>query len=123
MGLDAYQIYKKTQVSTASQGELVVMMFDGAIKFSNQAKEMINQSKIAEAHEKLIRAQDIVSELSAALNMDTGEIAKNLYQLYDYINNLLVQANIKKDVEILDQAVQLLTELRDTWRQVVAKVQ
>ncbi|NLM24522.1 MAG: flagellar export chaperone FliS [Firmicutes bacterium] len=123
MGLDAYQIYKKTQVSTASQGELVVMMFDGAIKFSNQAKEMINQSKIAEAHEKLIRAQDIVSELSAALNMDTGEIAKNLYQLYDYINNLLVQANIKKDVEILDQAIQLLTELRDTWRQVVAKVQ
>ena len=64
MGLDAYQVYKKTQVSTASQGKVVVMMFDGAIKVSNQAKEMINQSKIAEARRKLIRAQNIVSELS-----------------------------------------------------------
>lgn len=122
MSLDAYHIYKKTQVSTASQGELVVMMFDGAIKFCNQAKEMISQSNIAMAHEKLLHAQEIVSELSASLNMDVGEIAHNLHQLYDYIMSLLVQANIKKDAEILKQAISMLSELRDTWQQVVAKV-
>lgn len=121
MSINAYEMYKRTQVSTASQGELVVMMFDGAIKFSTQAKAMINQANTAGAHERLLRAQDIVNELTMALNMDMGKIAEDLYNLYDFVNQLLVQANIKKDISLVEQAIQLLTELRDTWREVVAK--
>jgi len=115
-------VYKQTQVNTASQGELILMLFDGAIRFANQAREMIAAGDLEGANAKLIRAQDILTEFMISLDMDQGEIAKNLYQLYDYIHDCLVRANIKKDVELIDQAVRLLTELRDTWRQVVAEV-
>lgn len=119
MSVNAYNVYKKTQVSTASQGELLLMLFDGAIKFANQAKDMISHRQLEKANEKLIRCQDIVNELITSLNLDTGEIANNLHQLYSYIYERLVQANIKKDIEQLDEAIYMLSELRDTWRQVV----
>ena len=119
MSANAYQMYKKTQVSTASQGELLLMLFDGAMKFGRQGKELIEKKEFAAANEKLQRTQDIVNELISSLNMDTGEIAQNLYQLYHFIHDRLVEANIKKDTALLDEALQMLNELRDTWRQVV----
>lgn len=117
----AYQAYKKTQVSTASQGDLLVMLFEGAIRFSNQAIDAINESNFSLANEKLLRVQDIMTELTTSLKLDVGTIANNLHQLYTYINQLLVEANIKKDVNLIEQAVHLLTELCDTWREVVNK--
>lgn len=120
MSVQAYQMYKKTQVSIASQGELIIMLFDGAIKFANQAKELILQRDFAGANNRIIRTQDIVNELIYSLDFDTGEIAHNLFQLYTYINDLLIQANIKKDNDRLDEALNFLEQLRDTWRQVVA---
>lgn len=117
----AYQAYKKTQVSTASQGDLLVMLFEGAIRFSNQAIEAINESNFSVANEKLLRVQDIMTELTSSLKLDTGEIANNLSQIYSYINQLLVQANIKKDISLIEQAIGLLTELCDTWREAVTK--
>lgn len=120
MSVNAYQMYKRTQVSTASQGELLLMLFDGAIRFSNQAKEYILAKDFEQANAKLIRAQDIMMELMVSLDLDQGEIAQNLYQLYDFIHERLVEANLKKDVELIDQALRFLEDLRDTWRQVVA---
>lgn len=119
MSVHAYQAYRQTQVSTASQGELLLMLFDGAIRFARQAKEHLAEGDLEQVNDKLIRSQAIVNELSLALNFDAGEIAENLERLYDYIYQLLVQANISKDSEKIDSAVKMLDELRDTWAQVV----
>ncbi|NLJ80898.1 MAG: flagellar export chaperone FliS [Firmicutes bacterium] len=97
MSVNAYQVYRQTQISTASQGELLIMLFDGAIRFAQQALEHLGQGETEQAHFKLMRTQDIVNELISSLNLDLGEIAHNLQQLYTYINDLLVQANIEKD--------------------------
>ncbi len=121
MSASAYQMYKRTQVSTASQGDLLLMLFDGAVKFARQGRELIEKKEYAAANEKLQRTQDIVSELISSLNLDTGQIAQDLYQLYRYIHERLVQANIKKDLAQLDEAIQMLDDFRDTWRQVVYK--
>lgn len=121
MSASAYQMYKRTQVSTASQGDLLLMLFDGAVKFARQGRELIERKEYAAANEKLQRTQNIVSELISSLNLDTGQIAQDLYQLYRYIHERLVQANIKKDLAQLDEAIQMLDDFRDTWRQVVYK--
>lgn len=119
MSVHAYQAYRQTQVSTASQGELLLMLFDGAIRFARQGQEHMKKGEIEQANFKLIRAQDIVNELILSLDLEVGEIAQNLQQLYTYIYDLLVQANIKKSAEKVDEAINMLTELRDTWEQVV----
>ncbi len=122
MNLQAVQAYKQTQVSTASQGELILMLFDGAVRFSTQAAKCITESDIAGAHSKLLKAQDIMAALTSALNMDVGEISQNLYQLYTYVDSLLVKANISKDVEPITEAISLLQELKSMWQEVVEKV-
>lgn len=119
MSVNAYQVYRQTQVSTASQGELLLMLFDGAIRFARQAQEHMNGGDIEQANSKLIRTQDIVNELILSLNHDVGELAQNLQQLYTYIYDLLVQANIKKEPDKVGEALHMLTELRETWEQVV----
>jgi len=83
------------------------MLFDGAIRFAHQAREHIEKGELEQANERLLRAQDIVTELTVSLDLDTGEIAQNLYLLYTYIYERLVQANIKKDLEQLDEAVNM----------------
>ncbi len=119
MSVHAYQAYRQTQVSTASQGELLIMLFDGAIRFCRQAQEHMESGDIEQANSKLIRTQDIISELILALDLDVGEIAQSLQQLYTYIYDLLVQANIKKEPQKVEEALHMLTQLRDTWEQVV----
>lgn len=120
MSVHAYQAYRQTQVSTASQGELLIMLFDGAIRFARQGREHLLRNEMEQASEKLIRTQNIVNELNFALNFDAGEIAVNLQRLYEYIYDLLVQANIKKEPEKIDTALQMLGELKETWVQVVS---
>lgn len=122
MSTNALQTYKQVQVSTASEGELVLMLFDGAIRFANQALGCLKQSDLAGANDKLLKAQDVVYELILALDLETGEIAQNLYRLYMFINRTLVQANVTKDPELVQQAVRLMTELRTMWHEVVAQV-
>lgn len=119
MSVHAYQAYRQTKVTTASQGELLLMLFDGAIRFSRQAQEFMRKGEIEEASAKLIRTQDIMNELIVSLNLEVGEIADNLQMLYTYIYDLLVEANIKKQPEIVDEAIHMLVELRQTWEQVV----
>jgi len=119
VSVNAYQAYKQTQVSTASQGELLIMLFDGGIRFAKHAKKHLEDGDLAQANDKLIRAQDIVNELILSLNLDVGEIAQSLQQLYTYIYELLVQANVKKETKKIEEAIYMLTELRETWEQVV----
>lgn len=97
------------------------MLFDGAIRFARQSKDYMVTGKLEEASTKLINTQDIINELILSLDLTVGELAHNLQQLYVYIHDLLVQANVKKDPAIVDSALGMLVELRDTWGQVVGQ--
>ncbi|MEN6460769.1 MAG: flagellar export chaperone FliS [Syntrophomonas sp.] len=118
MNAQAYDNYKKTTVETSSPGKLLLMLYDGAIKNIETAIKAIEEKDINTAHQKLIRTQDIILELISSLNMDY-EISKGLFSLYEYINHQLVQANLKKDVNILQEVCSLVAELRDTWAEAI----
>jgi len=110
-----YKRYRQTQVGTAGPLELIIMMYDGAIRFCNQAKAAIEEDNYDQANRLFKRVQDIIDELNISLNMEAGEIAANLRGLYEFINTQLFEANIKKDLKLVDQVVGLLTELRSSW--------
>lgn len=113
----AYTTYKKVDVETASQGKLIVMLFNGAIAFSDEARRALEAGNFVHAHKKLLQAQNILTELRAALNMDAGELAENLDKIYEYITHLLVQANVKKDTALIQEATTLMDSMRNTWRE------
>ena len=110
-----YKRYRQTQVETAGPLELIIMLYDGAIRFCNQAKLAIEEKNLNRANQMLQRAQDIIDELNINLNMEAGEIAVNLRSLYQFISTKLVEANIKKDLTLLNQMIALLTDLRSSW--------
>lgn len=116
------QAYTQVDIETASQGKLIVMLFNGAIKRAEEAKRQLEKGAKQEAHNNLLRAQDIIAELRGALDMSTGEIAQNLDRLYEYFQHLLVQANIKKTTGPIDEFVAHVTSMRDTWQEVFDKV-
>ena len=117
-GNRGYQAYATNAVSTQSQGQLIIMLYDGAIKFIDKAQEGIDAQQIQEAHTNIIKTQKIINELMVTLKTDTGEIAQQLLTLYQYMYQQLVQANIKKDSDILGEVKELLVGLRDTWKQI-----
>lgn len=110
-----YKRYRQTQVETAGPLELIVMMYDGAIRFCNQAKAAIEEKNYNQANKLLQRAQDIIDELNISLNMEAGEIADHLRSIYDFVNAKLVEANIKKDSTLITQMTELLISLRGSW--------
>jgi len=113
--------YTKVDVETASQGKLVVMLFNGAIKRAEEAKRHLEKGKNEGVHNNLIRAQEIVSELRASLDMKQGEVALNLDRLYEYFQHLLVTANIKKSDKPIDECINLMAGMRDTWQEAFQK--
>lgn len=106
--------YLENTVLTAAPEELTLMLYDGAIKFMNQAVVYIDMQNYEKSNTAIIRAQNIFEEFMNTLNMDY-EVSKYLYSLYDYINFNLVQANIKKDVNLIREMIDFTRELRDTW--------
>jgi flagellar protein FliS len=119
-----YSAYKQVDVETASQGKLIVLLFNGAIQRAEEAKRLMQcePMDIGGVHNKLVRAQDIISELRGALNLNMGEVAVNLDRSYEYFHHLLVQANLKKDPSMIDECVELMTIIRDTWEEVFQQV-
>jgi len=113
-----YQAYKRVDIETASQGKLVVMLLNGAIQRAQEAKRQLERHDAQGAHNNLIRAQEIITEIRGALNMNAGEIAHNLDRLYEYFQHLLIQANVRKDPEPLDAFIEFVTSIRDTWDEV-----
>lgn len=109
--------YRKVDVETASQGKLIVMLFNGAIQRAAEAKRQLDKGRLEGVHNNLIRAQDILAELRNALNMNAGEIARNLDRIYEYFQHLLIMANIRKDAGPIDQCVSMMTEMRNTWQE------
>lgn len=114
-----YQQYQESQLETASQGKLLLMLYDGAIRFLTQAQQAMEQKKWQDAHNYILRAEDIITELMACLKMDVGEVAQNLYRLYEYFNWRLIQANIKRSPEMLVEVQTRLRELREAWSEAI----
>ena len=98
-----YAQYKQLAVNTASPERLLIMLFDGAIRFCLQARQAIEEKDLEKSNYYLLRCQDIVTELIGSLNMDY-EISNSLIKMYEYINYNLQQANIKKDVQYIEEA-------------------
>jgi flagellar protein FliS len=114
--------YRQTQVTTVDKGRLIVLLYDGAIKFLNQAKECVVEGDIAGKSNNINRALDIIAELNQSLNMtEGGEISKNLRQLYLFWSEHLIQAKIKKDAKNVDDVIKMLTSLNEAWNHVVGQ--
>ncbi|WP_409252003.1 flagellar export chaperone FliS [Bacillus sp. SCS-153A] len=113
-----YKTYQNNSVNTASPGELTLMLYNGCLKFINLAKRGIEEKNIELKNTNIQRAQNIVSELMVTLNVDL-EVSQNMMSLYDFINRRLIEANIKSDIKALEEAEVLITDFRDTWKQVI----
>lgn len=107
-------MYKNQQILTAPPEELTLMLYNGAIRFIGESMQALEKGNFEKAHHSNIRAQDIVQEFMATLDMQY-EISKNLFVLYEYISFRLVQANVAKDKAQLEEARGLLAQLRDAW--------
>ena len=114
----AFNAYKQNSVTTASPGELTLMLYNGCLKFLMKAKNAINEKQIEEKNTNILKAQAIIAELMSTLNMDY-DISKQILPLYDYINRRLIDANVKNDIAIIEEVEGLVTEFRDTWKEVI----
>lgn len=115
----AHQTYLNNAVSTKSQGQLIIMLYDGAIKFIEQAQTAIEIGHIEEANKNLIKAQNILNELMVTLNFDAEEISNQLMLLYQFLYEQLIQANIKKDSGLLSSVKEILKDLSETWKKII----
>lgn len=121
MAVNPYEQYRRMQVETASQGKLIIMLYEGAIKNLHLAQQCMERKNINGAHNSLMKAQRIIQELNNTLNMDAGEIAQNLRNLYLYMLESLVKANIQKDSTIVGEVLELLAELKIGWDEIILK--
>ena len=113
--------YRQTDVTTTSPVGLIVKLYDGAMRFSLQARGHIEEGRVAERARALSRALAIVNELQCALDLEKGgEIGQNLHDLYDFVSGRLVAANLEGRAEAIDEAVGVLETLADAWRQIAA---
>ena len=116
-----YNIYKQNSVNMASSQQLLLMLLDGAVKYTKIARMAILNKDIARAHKELVRVQDIFLELMITMDKNT-KYMEDLYNIYDFIKNELAKANIKKDITIIDNTLPLMEEIRDMWYEVDAKI-
>ncbi|WP_029688931.1 flagellar export chaperone FliS [Thermoanaerobacter sp. A7A] len=119
--VNPYQQYKENAILTASPEELVLMLYNGIIRFIEEAKGAIEKKDYMAANNGIQRAQDVITELMLTLDM-SYDISQNLYSLYDYMLRRLIDANVKKDVTILEEVKGFAIELRDTWNVALNKV-
>lgn len=112
--------YQKNQIETASQEQILIMLYNGAIQFLNIAKKAMEEKDIEGTHNNILRAQKIITEFQTTLDMENGgELAQRLYGLYAYLHKKLVSANINKSIEDLDEVIEHLKDLRNTWLEAI----
>lgn len=115
---NAYNAYKTNSVNYASKDQLLLMLVDGAVKFAKIGRQAIVDKDIKKSHENIVRTQDIFYELMATLDVKKGgQWAQGLMNIYDFIVRRLIDANIKKDVAIMDEVIPLIEDIRDTWHE------
>lgn len=115
------QAYRQTSVKTASQGKIIVMLYDEALRQIDSAIHLLDgkSKQLDQVNNAIVKAQDVVTELMVSLDMENGgEIAQNLFRLYLFFNQQLMEGNIKKEASPLIQVRRLMGELRDAWKQI-----
>ena len=113
-GIAAYQ---DNSVTTQSKGRLIVLLYDGAIKFMKLAIKELEAGNMEAKGKYINKARDIINELNAVLDTDAGgEMAANLRKLYTFMNERLSQANLKRDPQIIREVITLMEELNHSWK-------
>ena len=115
---NAYTQYNNSKILTASPAELTLMLYEGAIKFCNIAEMAIEQQDVEKAHTNIVKTQKIVDYLRQTLDMKYP-VANDFENIYVYLERRLVEANVKKDREILAECTSHLRSVRDTWKEVM----
>ena len=115
-----YAAYNNSKILTASPAELTLMLYDGAIKFTNIAIMAIEKNDIQKAHTNIIKTERIIIEFQSILD-EKYPVSKDFNAVYSYLIRRLREANIKKDAEILEEVLKHLRTMRDTWKEVMAK--
>lgn len=113
---NAAQTYQSNQVTTATPGELTLMLYNGALKFIKQAKLATEEKNVARAHEACLKVQDILYELMSTLNNEVA-VSKEFAKMYDYMLHRMIEANIQKDIMILSEVEDYFVQFRDTWKE------
>ena len=124
---NALSTYKETKVKTAGQGQLIIMLYEEAVKQLTRALEMMESNKqkkdpgkIEQISKAVMKTEEIVTELMVSLDFERGgEISKNLFALYSWFNRELLEANIAQDTGRITAVKNMLADLRDTWGQIV----
>jgi flagellar protein FliS len=114
----AHQAYTEASVLTAPPERLVVMLYDGAIRFLNVAMAAMRSGDYQQARERIRRAEAIIDELNGSLDMSQGEVATRLRSIYLFSRRHLLQSSLQRNPEAIDEIVKLLGELRDAWARI-----
>ena len=115
---EGYNAYLRSKVMTATPAELTLMLYEGAIKFVNKAIMSIEKDDVMGAHNNLMKSQRIIEELRASLD-HKYPVWEDFERVYDYIYRCLIDANIHKDEEKLQEALKYIREMRETWKEVM----
>ncbi len=117
-----YDAYKSANVDTADQGRLILIAYDVAIMHCKMALEKFDDRTLLEERTKhIFKVQDAITELLSALNLDVGDIAKNLFNLYDYMLRSMIEASIKNNKEKISEVLGYLESLRSAWAEAIIK--
>jgi flagellar protein FliS len=117
----AQQAYRDSAILTAPPERLVVMLYDGAIRFLMQGAAAMRAGDLTLTNDRLRRAEAIVNELRATLDMSQGEVASNLESIYSFCQRFLLESRLKRDPDKIDHVAKLLRELREAWDQVAGQ--
>ena len=117
MYTNGYNIYKNNSVNYASKEQLLLMLVDGAVRFAKMADAAMKENNIQETHENIVKTENIFIELMSTLDRKAGDWAEQLFKVYRFIYDKLVEANIKKDINILHEVMPLIQQVRDLWHE------
>ncbi|OOM77923.1 flagellar protein FliS [Clostridium puniceum] len=112
---NAYNVYKNNSVNYASKEQLLLMLVEGAVKFTKISRQAILDKDIKKAHSSLIRTQDIFTELMVSLDTTQGEWTKDLINIYEFIKEKLVEANMTKKIDVIDEVLPLIEDVSNLW--------
>lgn len=120
--MDPLKAYKSVKRQTTSPQQAVVMAYDGIIKFLSHAREKMKEKDYATTNEYIFKARRLLSELTLALNDEAGELADKFRAVYNYCYNRTIEANLRKEPEMIDEVIRLISPLADAWHEAVEKI-
>lgn len=120
MGNNPFNEYMRNKVMTATPAELTLMLYEGAVKFGNISIKAIEDGDIATAHANIVKVQNIIDEFRRTLDFKYP-VAQDFENVYSYLSRRLIEANVHKDKEIMEEVVKHLRSMRDNWKEVMKK--